>query len=1161
MIFPKDVDNGTIFEAAPGTYYQYDKRSNSWIKMDGINTIFDVATPLQDGLMTSEDLNKVNGLLLPPPKTSLSNKNCSLTFDSGTFGFRSSSGHLDIETSLAMMDKDSKGFLEETKSVFKIHENTYGINFSIDLPTLISELESRGNLSYKKSIGAQGKKGATGAAGIDKLDTGPKGDDGQDGSNAPYSGQIVRDNEGLIDGDSRGIIDIMVDEVSPSENNIIITRALMGDPDLCPKFIMPKNLPSKWVVAIDETPNKRIMVDECNAVICGVQQCSPDVRRTITQAFCSTSLYYLDFSVIEQEVRSRYEQLLQELKSIKEASATTVLQALMTVFNEHKLALCCAIENCESRRENQRHRNIIDGEQIQAAQAGHSIIVDGEEVREYVDSLPGVDCPEKEDEENDAIDREEAGTEVVEPVDTCENMEVLCGAHKDEETAKTMELPAGDYEVEVNMCCGFTGFGIGKSAYEAALNDPSKVSESFNQIFKKLLPYNGVMKIKYQSGGQELTHNILNKGTFRTLTEAQAVYNGLKFNITHDGGLVKAYYDGGRFERNRLKGSTITFNSPSGPVTVPFKGGFADEGVMGLCFRNLSPSVSESTSPFRQECEQGFSEQYEFDAEESSLQVASGGLTIPTEPRAFSLDDNIYENQTGRPLIIDLPSAGTYEIEVISGSIYNSTILDADLGRVCNNDCYAVPPGVYPKGQMPRQKFPDGERIPDTYTILDINYTYQFFDGWLVTQAMYDAAIDDNVDAFHEALLASRTITSGDSIYRGLKNNSYPDDDLRVDIAKLMKSINDTTLGYDGTIAAVYNGYENENATTAVDLIQSMPSQGKFKTAADAESAYMGNKMIVSVEGLELKLFYNKKPEFGPYRQPNVIQDKGKMIVSVSCLSKEESNCGSPLISTKLDCKYRDKENNALIIDAEAGDYVLSINDCCCMTNDGYHGRVVLKYVGMGSEEVKLVSPNFGFFSDLEEANNAYGNSSFSFSHQGGQIKIWAPISCVSGLMGIELQRKECFDLALETGAGTDMTEYEKFVKGEDFDCFMTAEHVSFYESSWIGRACCGAVVDISGAKWIVIKKSIGADPTCGGGESLESDCIQKGADIGIHPAIAFPTVDGRLFLGKPTSGTQRMFRDTNLEYRIRSKIIGGDTIKSVNNPENIDSIVFPRDD
>ncbi|HUU40719.1 MAG TPA: hypothetical protein VMW42_07255, partial [Desulfatiglandales bacterium] len=480
--FPTGVPDGTIYEVSIGSYYQYNARQNNWVKVDGPAIKLELATSRNDGLMSSSDYVKLNDLLLPPPHTSLSNENCSYVFNSGTFGFRSSSNHLSIETELTLIDKDTKGFDKEVKSVWRIHDNTYGINFRLELQKLIAEMTSRNTLTYNKSMGQQGRKGLTGADGINNLETGPEGDAGQDGVNAPYPGFLSQDPDGFLTGDAnRAIVDISVEEVSASENYLVLTRANLGDSNFCPKFIRPKNLNSKWIVAIDERPHKRILVEECNPAICGTTLCSPHVSKTIIQSYCSTSLYYMDFSSIEQTIRERYIYLLGELKSVKEEASSSVLKVMIDMFTEHKLALCCALENCISRRENQRHRNIIDGERIQATHAGLGIVVDGEEYRNYTDTNPGEVCLEDEAE----AAKEEQGSSS--STGTDENkLTVNCGSNNSASDSVTLDLEAGEYRIDVSTCCCFTGMGMTMTQYDAALGDPSRVAPSFKDIFEAM---------------------------------------------------------------------------------------------------------------------------------------------------------------------------------------------------------------------------------------------------------------------------------------------------------------------------------------------------------------------------------------------------------------------------------------------------------------------------------------------------------------------------------------------------------------------------------------------------------------------------------------------------------------------------------------------------
>ena len=135
--FPPNPIDGMIIEPINGTFYRWSTKEGTWIKLDGYDNAIVLATQLQDGYMSSDDYNKVIGLLLPPPKTALSGQDCSFIFDKGIFGFQSSKGHLDITTELPLYQKDENGNSTQTTHVWQIHENTYGIYFNINALSLI----------------------------------------------------------------------------------------------------------------------------------------------------------------------------------------------------------------------------------------------------------------------------------------------------------------------------------------------------------------------------------------------------------------------------------------------------------------------------------------------------------------------------------------------------------------------------------------------------------------------------------------------------------------------------------------------------------------------------------------------------------------------------------------------------------------------------------------------------------------------------------------------------------------------------------------------------------------------------------------------------------------------------------------------------------------
>lgn len=132
--------------------------------------------------------------------------------------------------------------------------------------------------------------------------------------------------------------------------------------------------------------------------------------------------------------------------------------------------------------------------------------------------------------------------------------------------------------------------------------------------------------------------------------------------------------------------------------------------------------------------------------------------------------------------------------------------------------------------------------------------------------------------------------------------------------------------------------------------------------------------------------------------------------------------------------------------------------------------------------------------------------------------------------------------------------------------CEMHHKQVEWYERGWRIGACCGALVEIDGVKWIVVKRSIGIDVSCGGGESEENPCIKQAIENGEgHPAIAWPTINGEEFIGRPTSGFARFTKDQELSNTILSALLSGSAIEYRGNMtfndvnDKIPFILFPK--
>jgi hypothetical protein len=591
--------------------------------------------------------------------------------------------------------------------------------------------------------------------------------------------------------------------------------------------------------------------------------------------------------------------------------------------------------------------------------------------------------------------------------------------------------------------------------------------------------------------------------------------------------------------------------------TIPFGGGFSHGGGIALQLTPVSAATPTATDPLRQECE-AFDTEVTLEAAKHSFKYTRQPLT--NAPQELVTIASAGDTQNGAPLEVELPSPGTYELTFSGGSYFDAKVLGAEYGKVCLEAC------TIRYGQVFKILEP-GEIIPEGWVIVgDLPETeFRFTKGYLVTKQMYDEAIENDVEAFDLALKASADVVSSDSYYNGLEN-ANPGRDIR----GIMEDIREGLRPYDNSRVAVrYTGYATDEDTEAKVLYQSFEDFGGYQNDEDNVHNYVNRRLRISVSEPTIYLHLNEvelrnqdnqwdyTDQSLEFEQPDTIPNVGNIDMRIQCLPAEYDECAEPLLQTKIDCKFRDKEPNALAVALDPGEYVATISNCCCFGVNGYEGRVAIRHEGVNGEET-LSNARVGNFNSELTAQEYYVGNSFSFQHMGGDVRIWVPESNMSsGLMELEIQTADCFNA--DRILTTESTADEGEVSNEFEPCDMPLDHLNFYEFGWQNQACCGAHVQLGGVQWLVIKRSIGTDDTCGGGESWNSNCMRSAAALGIHPAIAFPTLDGYSFFGKPTSGFQRFFRERVLEESLLAQIKSGDVLATVNNPgDTIGSIIFP---
>jgi hypothetical protein len=126
--------------------------------------------------------------------------------------------------------------------------------------------------------------------------------------------------------------------------------------------------------------------------------------------------------------------------------------------------------------------------------------------------------------------------------------------------------------------------------------------------------------------------------------------------------------------------------------------------------------------------------------------------------------------------------------------------------------------------------------------------------------------------------------------------------------------------------------------------------------------------------------------------------------------------------------------------------------------------------------------------------------------------------------------------------------------------CQMYWKQVVWLERGHRTGAACSFFVTIEGMSFIIVKRSIGVDITCGGGESEDNPCIRTFLLSGDgHPAIAWPSMDGDEFIGRPTSGFVTFTKDQELSDKIIAALNAGNVTNINGEPgSQIQTIIFP---
>lgn len=367
--FPTNPANNTVYELSPGVYYIYKAGLNIWNKIEG-DYIPALATPVNAGLMSSDDYNKIYNIIFNPPNSSLTSEDTEVVFSSGVITINGIGQRIDGYDYQPFVEFDGTAKLLNNVAGIDLSEaeevsrHLYGFTNSFDVYANVDSFydylinSNKFNIIYPEA--KKGLMGDKGDDGLDYLKYGPKGDDGDSGLNAPYNLTLTQETINNLSVETRlAVIDIYTDEVSESENYLVVKRGIIGNPDAAPKSVTLGNLVnSTWLLAVPPNqviPNRRSK-SECNAY--------------------SGPVYYVDIDPILQEIEREFWREVETLKTGFERVVGWWLNVMSAVFDEQKSALCCALEYCKSQTRNTDTRRYIEQARLTAATNRADLLID-----------------------------------------------------------------------------------------------------------------------------------------------------------------------------------------------------------------------------------------------------------------------------------------------------------------------------------------------------------------------------------------------------------------------------------------------------------------------------------------------------------------------------------------------------------------------------------------------------------------------------------------------------------------------------------------------------------------------------------------------------------------------------------------------------------------
>ena len=513
-IFPTNPRHRTVYEPRAGLLFQYDATIRSWVNLATAGVSIPLATPVQAGAMSAEDLRKLNRLVIPPPASSIIGTDCTAAYQSGNIGLFSGDDFVEVSGTVKVQNLDARGDQISKDLPFKIHQNTYGFDFSVNLPALIQELKARNQYKVSGKTGDKGIKGETGDPGPDTVLSGAQGEAGDDGDSTPCLLTVEQDalqvqpHEGM----AKALVNarVVLDEDDETKYSIEFDRQVIGPGDYAADKFHVRADTSTWVLAVTGGQS----ADGTGEVFC-----TDGLAAGISQ-----DLYYVDVEPIIESIKRQFLVQVGNMRTGYESAVQFWVQTMSDLFDEQKQALCCALEHCLSIKKNADVREHIESTAAQAAGSANVLLhsrtsdeavnlsstrtlkqIGGQDLCRGGPGFPqypnlGVDAASVSAQSVPAPMAEAVGRATV-TIDPLVNITPS--------TAVLVPLAAGEYVAEISKA-------------EATVDGAHRSNVRAQSLV----------------GGAKRTVQFLDKGAFDTLIEAKQAYEGLTLPFTHEGGLV-----------------------------------------------------------------------------------------------------------------------------------------------------------------------------------------------------------------------------------------------------------------------------------------------------------------------------------------------------------------------------------------------------------------------------------------------------------------------------------------------------------------------------------------------------------------------------------------------------------------------------------------------